>query len=245
MPHGHDLDERSTAHSEALASPTGRIAPRAHTACWATLFLFLVGSASTPLARAQEAVSGQAVDLDTGQPIAGAWIFEAVARGSRAADVRHFASVRVARADDAGRFAFTPRPRSWFSLLRPEPEKRYHFYHPNYGLLWGRAAKAGRVQIRASLRESHLRQADAAQLCPNRNERDPLREKIHRLACPPADPLSYPDGTPRAVGPYDERARRIGHWTFFRSDGSVVAQGHYDAGAAIGEWSFYPPSPHD
>ena len=201
-------------------------------------------------------VAGLVIDRDTGEPIEGAFVFQAVPAASRAADVPRFARVEVARSDARGVFAF-PDPseasmlslawwRAWLSSSRPP---RYHAYHPSYGLVWGREATDGRVRIALSLRDAHLRSRDARALCvgarPGAPEvdapiDDALRETVRRAACPPADPDRFANGRARATGEVDARGRRHGPWRFYRADGSLRAEGHYHAGAATGEWVFHP-----
>lgn len=203
-----------------------------------------------------ERVTGRAIDTDTGEGIADAWVFEAIPRRRAASDVRRFSDVRVARTDRDGRFSFPPRDTSFLARLffwRARVPARYDFYHPNYGLVWGREARGDDIEIRASLRDSHLRLADAKALCTGSpsgrdgSDRvdegasvDPLREAIRADVCPPRDPSRYEDGSPRAAGPVDSFGRRTGRWTFYRRDGSVSAEGSYQDGGAVGEWVFHP-----
>lgn len=187
-------------------------------------------------------VSGTARDANTGEPIVGAWIFQSVPSRQWTADVRRFARVAIARTDARGRFRFPDDARSLLARALPfvdETPARYHFYHPSYGLVWGREASRGGLRIEARLRDAHLRQRDALLLCTG-EERDALRRTVRDVACPPNDPSRFPDGSPRATGPVDERGRRTGAWTFYRADGSRIATGTYQAGGAVGEWEFYP-----
>lgn len=204
-------------------------------------------------------VGGLVIDRDTQEPIEGAYVFQAVPAASRMADVPRFDRVEVTRSDARGAFAF-PDPssvsmlsldwwRAWLSSPRPA---RYHAYHPSYGLVWGREATDGRVRIALSLRDAHLRSRDAKALCAGSRPGAPavdakiddaLRETVRREACPPADPDRFANGRPRATGAVDARGRRHGPWRFYRSDGSLRAEGHYQAGAATGEWVFHPKTP--
>ena len=213
---------------------------RSGTTLLACVSLLLTG----PAALAGEAVTGLVLDANTAEPIEYAWIFEAVPEATRGADVRTFGAVRIVSTNARGEFLFESARRSWVdSLLHPfrsTTPARYHFYHPSYGLLWGREAENGRVSFKPSLRDAHLRIADAEQFCVSGAKQDPLRNKVRSLACPPGRAARYADGSPRAQGEFDAQGRRTGRWTFFREDGSVIASGEYDAGAATGEWGFHP-----
>lgn len=120
-------------------------------------------------AAAQGSVSGIAADADTGEPIAGSHIFEVIPGKAQRADILNFSGVRSRRTNAEGVFQFQADPpsitgRMW-NWLSPPRTRRFHFYHPNYGLIWGREEKDGQVRIEASLRDAHRRQADAAELC--------------------------------------------------------------------------------
>ncbi|MEZ4289647.1 MAG: hypothetical protein R3E53_03550 [Myxococcota bacterium] len=185
------------------------------------------------------AVRGHFRDADTGEPIAGAMVFEVSTRGAGGADLLRIARLRTARTDADGRFDFPPS--AAMPGLTPRYGPRYDAWHASYGLIRGREASEGTVELRASLRDAHLRQADAAALCAVR-DRDELTRRIAELACPPARPDLLADRTPRARGALDAQGRRDGDWVFLREDGSVIAEGRYEAGAAIGTWRFHPPA---
>lgn len=185
-------------------------------------------------------VVGSARDADTGEAIAEAWIFEVHRDPGSGADVLRVDRMRTARTDDRGAFSFEAESPGLGLGRRYAPI--YHFFHPSYGLLRVRVDDArGRVEIRPSLRDAHLRLADAFAFC-RAGDDDPLAKAMRALACPPARVERFPDGAPRATGPRDARGRRDGEWTFFRDDGSVIAHGHYRAGAATGRWTFEPPA---
>jgi hypothetical protein len=224
------------------ASPEARsLARRAKAPVVATLLATLALSCSADgAAHAEAEIVGSARDADTDEPIAGAWIFEVHREPGLGADVLHVDHVRTTRTDAEGRFTFEAE-RSGLGLGR-RYAPIYHFFHPSYGLLKSRATDEGRrVSFRPSLRDAHLRLADATAFC-----RDPavdaMAEKMRKLACPPARTARFADGRPRARGPLDDRGRRDGEWTFFREDGSVIARGHYRAGAAVGRWTFEAPA---
>ena len=212
------------------------------------LLSMVLGSlvAATPSAAEPGLVRGVALDANTGEPIAGAWIFAVVPGESRRADVRKFERVRRIETDAEGSFEFPPAETgvvdhvfSFFSTPRAE---RFHFYHPNYGLVWGREAQDGSVTIKPSLRDAHLRQEDAKTMCLGRWAADEMRETVRSYVCPPADPTVYPNGRARAEGALDRQGRRTGPWIFRREDGSIQAVGVYEAGGAVGEWGFHPTS---
>ena len=205
------------------------------------LVSFLLACASGPRAIAADTVSGTALDANTNEPIVGAWVFQTEGRPATGADVSRIERVSMTRTDETGHFRFDA-PGRWLPFGRSDPP-HYLLYHPSYGLIRARASADGRsVRFRPSLRDAHLRQADATFYC-NAPRRDAMAEKLFALACPPGIADHYADGTPRARGRRDERGRRDGTWTFYREDGSVIARGEYRAGAAVGEWRFEDPSP--
>ena len=108
-------------------------------------------------------------------------------------------------------------------------------------LVWGRE-HAGRIVL--NLRDAHLRLDDATRLCRS-DATDPLHSRVRLLHCPPARPDVLENGHARATGPLDDRGRRTGAWRFFRDDGSLLAEGAYQAGAATGEWVFHPIDRND
>jgi len=206
----------------------------------ATLTLAL---ACTPIeqAIAGDSISGSALDADTNEPIVGAWVFEALRDPGHGADVFRVESAEITRTDADGRFSFDGR-RSLFGERYPP---LYQLYHPSYGLIRGRAdGEARTVDFRASLRDSHLRRADATAFCNARAD-DAMTAKMKSIACPPVRALRFEDGSPTATGALDEKGRRVGEWTFFREDGSTIARGYYAAGAATGTWHFEPPAADD
>ena len=190
------------------------------------------------------AVGGRALDADTGEPIPNAWIFEAIPRETRGADVRRVSSARWTQTDNEGRYTFEKAKTSALGALIKAPAPRYHFYHPSYGLVRGREANETATIIRASLRDSHLRLADllATTNCTSaqQDSRDPMALQLAKLVCPPGITDRYPNGNERARGPLDDQERRHGDWEFFREDGSLQARGSYAAGAAIEPWVFLP-----
>lgn len=201
--------------------------------------MWLALAAGTAAATEGDGATGRVVDAQTGEAIVGAAVFEALPAERRAADVRRFDDVRVTESDAAGRFRFPPRNDGWLAaLFSSRRAPRYHVYHESYGLVWGREA-AGRIEL--SLRDAHLRSADAGRLCRSREE-DVLHVTVRARHCPPARPELFPDGRPRATGALDARGRRTGPWRFLREDGSLRARGHYVDGAAAGDWVF-PPIP--
>ena len=194
-------------------------------------------------AAAQGSVSGIAADADTGEPIAGSYMFEVIPGEAQRADILNFSGVRSRRTNAAGAFQFQADPpsitgRMW-NWLSPPRTRRFHFYHPNYGLIWGREEKDGQVRIEASLRDAHRRQADAAELCGARRAAGELRETIRGIVCPPKTPERYANGEPCAEGPLDSKGRRKGQWIFRKEDGSIAAIGQYESGTAVGEWRFH------
>ena len=203
------------------------------------LLSLAVACGAGPRAVAEDRVVGTAMDADTQEPIAGAWIFQVEGRSAIGADVPRVDRVEMTRTDSEGRFEFE-RP-SQTPFFGRSDSLRYVFYHPGYGLLRARAVRDGRrVEFRPSLRDAHLRQADATFYC-TAPARDALAKKLSELACPPGVADRFPDGRPRAEGPLDDRGRRDGSWTFYREDGSIIARGEYRAGAAVGVWQFEPP----
>lgn len=197
-----------------------------------------IGCAQDGRSESRTPIGGTAVDANTGEPIADALIFQVVPAGRSGADVGRIASSRSTRSGAQGQFEFDSASPG-FTLGSSYPP-RYHFYHPSYGLLRGGEARGGRVRFEASLRDAHLRQADATGLCVKAQQSDAneMVREIAALACPPASPERFSNGQARATGDVDDRGRRIGAWRFFRSDGSVIARGTYRAGAAIDPWSF-------
>lgn len=193
-------------------------------------------------ATADDTIIGSARDADTDEPIAGAWIFETQRRTSSGADVARVARARISQSDAEGRFSFDKVSDGFWGFSFGRRRKpRYEFYHPSYGLVRVRVGSDGRsVTLRPSLRDAHLRQADAAAFC-NQNAADEMSKKMREIACPASRAANFGDGSPRATGAVDERGRREGPWTFFREDGSVIAQGDYRSGGAIGRWRFYTP----
>ncbi len=202
------------------------------------------GLAGADAAVSNAAILGIAVDRDTGEPIAHAHIFEVIPGEAPRADIRKFDAVRSRQTDNDGTFRFDAESPSmakrFGNWLSPPREARFHFYHPTYGLIWGRESKGGQVRIEATLRDAHLRQADATGLCLARRVADELREIIREIACPPATPERYENGLSRAEGPTDSKGRRSGQWIFRREDGSIAAIGQYKLGGAVGEWGFHP-----
>ena len=193
--------------------------------------------AASPALADDPSASGTVLDSRTGEAIVGAWVFEAVPGERRGSDVRRFERVRETRTDERGRFHFAPETRGWVArLFSHATPPRYHVYHERYGLVWGREG-AGRIEL--SLRDAHLRSADASQLCGTQ-ESDALHARVRARHCPPAQPDRFADGRPRATGAVDDRGRRSGPWRFFREDGSLLAEGQYVAGAASGRWVFHP-----
>jgi len=192
-------------------------------------------------ANADELVHGSAYDQDTNEPIEGAWIFETERRPRAASDVERLGRVRMTRSDARGRFSFDERAIGfWDRLLGRYDEPNYAFYHPSYGLLRVRATDTGqRVTLRPTLRDAHLRQADASAFC-NQVATDEMSRKMREVACPPHRVERFEGGSPRATGSLDDRGRRHGPWTFFRVDGSVIAWGEYRNGGAIGAWRYEP-----
>ncbi len=202
------------------------------------LFISLVSGAE---AEVGDSIVGSVRDADTDEPIEGAWIFETERRTRSGADVARVAGSRATRSDAAGRFSFEHSAEGfWSFLFRRRPERRYVFYDPSYGLMRVRAGNDGQtVKMRPSLRDAHLRQADALAFC-NRTDEDEMSRTMRELACPPSRAERFQDGSPRATGDVDEQGRRDGPWTFFRADGSVIARGVYRAGGAVGVWHFEP-----
>ncbi len=200
----------------------------------------LLACGAGPTAIAADRVLGTARDANTNEPIVGAWIFQVEGRPASGADVARIDRVEMTKTDSDGRFEFgRPSRTSFFGRSDPP---RYVFYHPSYGLVRARASEDGRhVRFRPSLRDAHLRKADAIFYC-TAPRRDPMARKLFELACPPATADRFPNGRPRAEGPVDERGRRHGRWTFYREDGSVIARGEYRAGAAVGNWLFEAPA---
>ena len=191
-------------------------------------------------ALAEEPVIGSVRDADTGEAIVGAWIFEVFREPGSGADLIRVARARSTRSDAQGGFRFEPSREGQTFGRRYPPI--YHFYDPSYGLLRVRATDEGRrVDVRPSLRDAHLRIADAVAFCAA-PVRDAMAEKIVALTCPPAKAERFADGSPRATGDVDARGRRNGPWTFYREDGTVIARGEYRTGAAIGAWRFEPPA---
>ena len=204
------------------------------------LLVLLVACGTNDRAVASQPTTGSARDADTNEPIEGAWIFEVERAKASGADVLRVKSARMTRSAADGSFRFDAP--SGLRLFGPDYPAQYLFYHPSYGLLRARAEKnPHEVRLRPSLRDAHLRQADAIAFCTN-PARDDMARKMIELACPPDLPGRFTNGQPRAQGAVDDRDRRTGLWTFFRADGSVVARGEYRMGAAVGDWRFEAPN---
>ncbi|MGB0620547.1 MAG: hypothetical protein ACPGVZ_13875 [Myxococcota bacterium] len=202
-----------------------------------TCALLILATSGCAASADGEAAEGRVVDANTGEPIAGVWVFEAVPAERLAADVRRFGRVREQQTDEDGRFRFEPVGRGFLERLFSEPKPpRYHVYHESYGFVWGRA-EAGRIEI--SLFNSNPQYQDALLFCTSKEE-DLLRERVRSLHCPPARPELFADGSPRTRGAHDARGDRTGVWRFYREDGSVIAEGWFVGGAATGNWVYRP-----
>ena len=236
----------STLSGGRFGRPGGRGSPRRCLKRPALMLLSIaIACGSGPRASAEDRVAGTALDANTKEPIVGAWIFQVEGHGASGADVPRIDRVEMTRTDAEGRFAFERRsgPRFFGHFFGRSDDPRYVFYHPSYGLVRAHASPDGRqVRFRPSLRDAHLRQADATLSC-TAPRRDALARKLSQLACPPGVADRFPNGRPRAEGPLDEHGRRTGSWIFHREDGSVIARGEYRAGAAVGAWQFEPPAP--
>lgn len=129
---------------------------------------------------------GRVVDSESGAPIAGATVFEwwrGAGVGGGPQPTRH---LRFATSDEAGRFAFPEAPppgaRMWVSRVY---EPSYGFFHPDYGLVRGPAARdaGGALSLSGSRRDAPARLGDLARLCESRPRDGGERELAARL-CP-------------------------------------------------------------
>jgi len=246
---GHPAGSAGSGPMSPRRAPTRTDAHSPASTSWrrASVWAFTVVSSltvcmspiATVQAQAETAIVGSVRDADTDEPIVGAWIFETERQTHSGADVARVGRARATRSDADGRFSFARSADGlWNFLFGRRPQRRYVFYDPGYGLVRVRVGDDGRtVTVRPSLRDAHLRQADAVMFC-NQTREDEMSRTLREVACPPSRVKNFPDGSPRAVGAVDERGRRDGPWTFFRADGSVIARGEYRGGGAIGKWHF-------
>lgn len=194
-----------------------------------------------------EAVRGRVVDENTAEPIRGATVIQWYRGAGTGGGPQPSYHARFATTDREGRFAFeravAPSPRMW---LLETYGPGYGFYHPSYGLETATPQRVDRsgggpaeLRLGGSLRRAHLRLDALSAWCAGRHAEDAASEHLREIACPLEAHEAWPSGVPRAEGSRDARGRRTGTWTFTYADGSVAARGRYEAGGAVGEWSYY------
>ena len=130
------------------------------------------------------AVEGRLIDRESGEPIAGAEIFQ-IYRGAGApgADPRVYSS-RWTQTDARGHFVFGSEvsfsARMW--ILRTYGP-RYDFYHPEYGLVRGPTTEEAEVVLQGSLEQVEQRRMDLQVFCSSIAD-DPGSRRLRELACP-------------------------------------------------------------
>lgn len=129
------------------------------------------------------AVEGMVADLESGEPIPGAEVFEWHRGAGLPGASQPVYHVRWTTTDTDGRFAFSeklaPSPRMW--ALRTYDAK-YDFFHPSYGLQRGGKADHGAMTLRGSLTRAAQSLRDVAPYCRGEHDDEGARH-LAELAC--------------------------------------------------------------